>query len=477
VAPETCGIGGDLFALVHRPGWDRPRAVNASGRAGSNADPQVLRSAGLAEIPRDHPLTVTVPGCVDGWAALSSELGALPLADCLVPAIEIATEGFEVSNEQAQAFRLTAAMYSAHPAVRELYPDGEPVERGSIIRRNLLAGTLRSIAQGGRAAFYTGDPADDIVAELDGTITREDLARSHADWVDPISCQVTGYEAWTIPPNSQGYLGPATLAVFEMLEPPPDVDHPLWLHLLIESFRSVAWERDDIVADPDHAPLPADLLLDRARLSRAAATIDRYRTGVWPGVIGRGAGTAYLCVVDDDGMAVSMIQSNYNGTGSAFGAPHCGFLLHNRGAGFSLTPGHPNELRPGKRPLHTLSPTIWTSNRQTRWVIGTRGGSVQPQLVAQVAARAVLGGQELADAQQSPRWTIQDFGPFSEPRLRFEPGVLPGTLTELRGRGHQIEELENLQPAWGPVSIIEVAGDHRATHRDPRVDTTSAVIL
>ena len=477
VAPETCGIGGDLFALVHRPGWERPRALNASGRAGSLADPSVLRSLGLTEIPRDHPLSVTVPGCVDGWAALSSELGRLPLSDVLSPAIEHAGEGFEVSTEQALAFAETAELYSGHAAVGEFYPDGRPVQRGEVVSRPALAATLQTIASSGRDAFYRGDPAADIVAELDGLISHEDLAPDHADWVEPISCEVADSTAWVIPPNSQGYLGPATLAVFEMLGPPADPDDPDWWHLLVEAFRAVAWERDDLVADPDHAPLPPHLLLDPERLARAAAAVDRGRAGTWPIGLGSASGTAYLCVVDEDGMAVSIIQSNYYGTGSAFGARRGGFLLHNRGGGFTLTPGHPNELLPGKRPLHTLSPTLWTAGARATWVIGTRGGAVQPQLVAQVAARTVLAGSTLESAQTAPRWTAEEFGPFSASRLRVEPGVPGATLSALRDRGHVIEEVASPQPGWGPVSIIRVDGSDLDTQRDPRVDTTSAVVV
>ncbi len=477
VAPETCGIGGDLFALIHRPGWERPLALNASGRAGSNADPETLRSLGLAEIPRDHPLTVTVPGCVDGWATLSAELGVLGLADCLQPAIGLAEEGFEVSTEQAKAFRLTASIYSKNPAVHEFYPDGDVVSAGDVVHRFPLATTLQAVASDGRDAFYRGDPAREIVSELNGTITHEDLARSHADWVTPISCDVAGNTAWTIPPNSQGYLGPASLAVFEMVGPPDDPDDPDWLHLLIEAFRSVAWERDDVVADPDTAPLPASLLLDHGRLQRAAATVQRDRTGIWPQSMGSESSTAYLCVVDADEMAVSIIHSNYWGTGSAFGVPRGGFLLHNRGAGFTLTLGHPNELLPHRRPLHTLSPTLWTHGVRPRWLIGTRGGSVQPQVVAQIAARAVIAGQELDVAQSAPRWTISDHGPYSTPRSAIEPGVSSSTLDELRRRGHRIEELPDRQPGWGPVSIIEVSPDGLRTAADPRVDTTKAMVF
>ena len=286
------------------------------------------------------------------------------MSECLAPAIEHASEGFDVSTEQAGAFLAQASFYAGQQAVREFYPGGAPVVRGDIVKRPALAATLRSVGEEGRDAFYLGNPAQDIVEELDGLMTHGDLARSHADWVSPISCAVGGMSAWTIPPNSQGYLGPATLAVFEMLGPPSDPADPDWWHLLIEAFRSMAWERDDLVADPDHAPLPAHLLLDPARLGRAAETVDRAATGVWPRRMGSESSTAYMCIVDDEGMAVSIIQSNFEGTGSAFGAGTSGFLLHNRGSGFSLTPGHPNELQPGKRPLHTLSPTLWTRDRR-----------------------------------------------------------------------------------------------------------------
>ena len=186
MAPETCGVGGDLFALVHRPGWAVPKGLNASGRSGSNADPSMLRSAG-GEIPRDHPLSVTVPGCVDGWAELSAELGVLDLAACLAPAIDHATTGFEVSNEQAGAFQATMSMYLGHQAVEEFYPGGRPVTAGQVVRRPRLARTLDVIASDGRDGFYQGQAAEDIVEELGGIITHDDLASNHADWITPIA--------------------------------------------------------------------------------------------------------------------------------------------------------------------------------------------------------------------------------------------------------------------------------------------------
>lgn len=476
VAPETCGLGGDLFALIHQPGWDRPRALNASGRAGSGANANTLRSEGHTGVPRDHPMTVTIPGCVDGLVALSESHGRQPFEQALTPAIELASDGFEVSTEQADAFSRTAEMYRGNPAVADFYPEGNPVAKEAIVRRPDLARTLRDLAQGGRDAFYRGPPGEDIVAALGGTIAHEDMEDPQAEWVDPISVELAGLQAWTLPANTQGYLGPATLSIFEMLQPSENTDDPAWWHLLIEAYRCMAWERNDVIADPDHAPLPPELLLDRARLERAAATISPDVAGVWPDRLGAASGTAYLCVADGAGMAVSIIQSNYRGTGSAFGAARSGFLLHDRGGGFSLTPGHPNEMAPGKRPLHTLSPTLWTDGTRPRWLLGTRGGAVQPQLIAQVGARGILHSDDLTRAQEAPRWTVQDFGPGSPPQLFLEPDTPETVVDGLRSRGHHVDLLDDPQPSWGPVSIIELDGDTRHAAADPRVDTTTALV-
>lgn len=476
VAPETCGLGGDLFALVHHPGWDAPRALNASGRAGSGAGPDLVSDFDGVNVPGDHPLAVTIPGCVDGLDTLARDLGTIPLAEALTPAIEIARAGFEVSAEMAGAFDRLQGVYRDNPAVSDMYPDGRPVGEGEMVRRPALAETLEDIAAGGREAFYTGRAGDDIVEATRGIITRDDLRQSQADWIEPIGVPVAGHVAWTIPPNSQGYLGPGALAVFEMLDPPRDPGNPLWWHLLIESYRCLAWERDDIVADPGTAPLPNHLLIGRERLARAASTVSRERAGVWPDRIGSLTSTAYLCVADADDTCVSMIQSNYRGTGSPFGAARSGFLLQDRGSGFSLNKGHPNVVAPGKRPLHTLAPTLWTLGREPRWLLGTRGGAVQPQLVAQVGARAIIGAQTLEQALAAPRWTISDFGPGSTPSLRIEPGAPDDVLDDLRTRGHRLTELDGPQPGWGPMSMIQMDPNGKNAGADPRVDTSRSLV-
>ncbi len=474
VAPETSGLGGDLFALVHQPGWDRPRALNSSGRAGSNADGSALASQGLRSIPADDPLVVTVPGCVDGLLTLSRELGRLPFGDLLQPAIELAANGYPASTELSQAFTGQANRYRHNPAVKGMYPAGSPVAPGDRVLRPELAGTLGTLAEtGNRDSFYLGVPGEDIVAALGGTITIGDLAQDQAEWVDPIGVEVFGHTAWTMPPNSQGYLGPATLGVFEMLDPPHDPEDPRWWHLLIESYRSLAWERDDLVTDPGTTPLPAEMLADRGRLARLAETIGE-RAGSWPTTPHRVSGTAYMCTADEDGMGVSIIQSNYYGTGSRFGAERSGFLLHDRGRGFTLTPGHANQVLPGRRPMHTLSPTLWTRGSEPGWLIGTRGGDIQPQLVAQLAARIIWSGAEPGAAQAMPRWSTADFGPASASQVRVEPGV-PAVVDDLRRRGHEVGVVDGPQGGWGPMSVIGFDDDRRVAAADPRVDTTTAL--
>jgi len=426
-------------------------------------------------VPADHQLAVTVPGCVDGLVGLSDRFGSMPLRGCLEPAITLAVEGFEVSSEQARAFKIKSAVYAENPAVSCFYPDGTPVEAGQIVTRGDLARTLEGIAEGGRDAFYLGTAGEDIVDALSPYVRPEDLEVEQHDWVDPLAVDIGDDTAWTIPPNSAGFLGPATLAVFLRLDPPSDPTDPLWWHLLIEAHRSLARERDRVVADPGTAPVQAEELVSPERLDRAATRVSRAHAGAWPTPPATSTGTAYMCVTDRDGLSVSIINSNYYGTGSPFGATRSGFLLQDRGRGFSLVPGHANELAPNKRPAHTLSPTLWTNRDMTSWLLGTRGGEIQPQLVAQLAARAIVGGDDLDQAQAAPRWSMTEYGPGDSSSVSLEPGS--GVERALTDLGHHVVTRDSLQPGWGPMSIIARRGEEVQAASDPRVDTATAVVI
>lgn len=466
VAPETCGIGGDLFALVWLPGESSPLALNASGRAGQGADPALL--AGLDSIPTDHPLAVTVPGCVDGWHALMDRFGTRPLAELVEPAIELATEGFPASTELARAFGSLRGSLDQE-AGRGIYTGGDPPTIGARVTRPALATSLEAAAHS-RNAFYLGHPGTAIREAVGGLIHESDLRRSQAGWVTPISVDVFGRTGWTMPPNSQGYITLAAARILMMTGAPVDN-----AHYQIESYRAAAASRSEILAE--HGPMPDDALLDGDRLASLAGRIDADRAGDWGTWVPLPAGTEYHCVVDRNGMAVSFIQSNYHGVGSGIGAGGAGFFLHDRGAGFTLADGHPNQLAPGRRPAHTLSPTIWSHEGRLDALLGTRGGDAQPQILLQVAAAVFAGGSSPTAAQALARWNVRGFDPGDPPTVRLEPG-LAHAASDLTEAGHEVTVMEQPQRGWGPVSLITVsAAGLRTGAPDPRVDTASVGVL
>ena len=474
VLPDTCGPGGDLFALVHIPGEAAPRTLNSSGRAGSGVSADELRDMGHGEIPLRSPWSITVPGCVDGWYALSDELGELSVAECLAPAIGVARNGFPVSSELASSMTRLQDMIGNQGSSLPFYPEGQPAAAGSEIVRPRHADTLEAVASGGRDAFYGGDVGDEIVKATGGAITPDDLAVSQSEWVKPASLDVFGRTGWTIPPNSQGYLTLATLWIFEYLDPPSNPGDPRYHHLLIESYRSVAWERARFATEPATAPLSTEELLAPERLEAIAETISKSSIGRWPQPPAAPAGTAYMAASDPSGMAVSYIQSNYWGIGSGLSAGSTGVFLHNRGAGFNLIPGHPNEFIAGHRPMHTLAPTLWTRNGELDLVLGTRGGDQQPQFLAQFAAHHFRAGLCTDDSQSMPRWNMAQPEPGTDSFLTIEPHFPSKVVEALRNIGHVVEDGEPWNAGYGPISAIDLAGENKAS-ADPRVSTSAAL--
>ena len=284
-----------------------------------------------------------------------------------------------------------------------LYPDGAPAPAGSTIRRTRLARTLRELASHGRDALYSGEVGAGITKASLGSVTADDLAVDQAEWIEPARLDVYGTTAWTIPPNSQGYLTLASAWITERLDWSRDPDDPAFAHACIEAYRAMAWERDDLVSDPATAPLAPSELLSVERLAERATSLSADATTPWPAIARRPGGTAFMCTLDSGGMGVSFIQSNFHGIGSGLSAGATGVFLHNRGAGFNLFEDHPNEYRPGNRPLHTLAPTLWTRDDRLALILGTRGGHQQPQLLAQVAAFLLHGGDTPPQAQLRPR--------------------------------------------------------------------------
>jgi len=474
VAPDTCGIGGDLFALIHRPGDTKPLCLNASGRAGSGVSAAKLRET-ESEMPYRHPWTITVPGCVAGWVELAATHGELPLAMSLGPAVELATNGFPVSPELAASLARLAGMIGGQSSAEALYPGGSAPAAGDSITRPDLAATLLAIADGGPDAFYRGRVADAIVAVTDGGLTVDDLAAASVDWVEPIGIDVFGLTGWTVPPNTQGYIALAALWLFEKLRPPTDPADPAYTHAAIEAYRAMAWERDDLVADPDTAPTDPSQLLATSRLAGRLESLSMDGVAQWPAPTPAPGGTAYLCTRDSNGVGVSLIQSNFAGIGAGISADGTGVFLHNRGGGFTLKEGHPNELTPGRRPLHTLAPTIWTAGDELRMILGTRGGQYQPQLLIQLAAHLLYSDAPRALGQPLPRWQVDGWAPGETPLVKIEERTSRPIVEGLEARGHTVERVGDWNQGWGPMSVIAVDDDGVYASADPRVSTSAAL--
>ncbi len=400
VGPHLCGMGGDLFALVHVDG--RVHALNASGRAGSGIDADHLRSGGHTVMPFRHDMaSVTVPGCVDGWIALHDRFGSLDLDTLLAPARRLAADGFPASA------LLVAMVTTFDDADRaELSEIAEQVSRqGGRVRRPGVALTMAGIAAHGRASFYRGAFGDGLMELGDGQFVDADLVANQADWVDPLVGRAFGVDLHTIGPNSQGYLTLGAAGLASRLDVPANPDEATWAHLLIEASIAAGRDRPDVLHDGADGNLLLSTIADRL------GEIDPLRAGR-TATTSQPGDTTYLCTAgrtpDGAEMAVSLIQSNASGFGSHIVEPTTGINLHNRGIGFSLDPGHPAELAPGRRPPHTLSPLVATSDGgELAAVFGTMGGDAQPQILLQIAARLFHHRESPSRAITAGRWVLR----------------------------------------------------------------------
>jgi len=465
---NMCGMGGDLFAIVHVAGEAVPAVLNASGRSGSGADPDRLRAEGHTTMPRIGDIrAVPVPGCVDGWVALHARYGRLDLATVLAPAHAYAADGFPVSSAIAAGYERLAA----YPEAGD-YTGGGALRAGTVVRRPGVARTLAAVAAGGRAGFYEGEFGENLLELGGGEYQPADLALVNADWVEPLGIDVWDRRLWTVPPNSQGYLTLASAWMAEGVKLPADPRDPGWAHLLIESSRLAGYDRDAVL----HEHADGAALIAPERLQPRRAAVDSEARAVLPSESYAGGGTMYLCAVDRDRMAVSLIQSNFSGWGSMEIVPGVRIFLQNRGAGFSLEPGHPAEYGPRRRPPHTLAPALVTTPAGALdCVLGTMGGDSQPQILLQILARLYASAQPVADAIASPRWVLSGpemgWSTWTDPhaiRVAVEDAAPDSWFDGLAARGHDVMRAAAGAGAFGHAHAIRVEGDHLAGAADPR---------
>jgi gamma-glutamyltranspeptidase / glutathione hydrolase len=476
-SPHLCGMGGDLFAVVAGPGG-RPLALDSSGFAGAGADPDQLRAEGHTTMPfRGDIRTVTVPGCVDGWLALHAAFGRLPLTEVLAPARDYAADGFPVSPSLAVALPAVGGLADTW-SVAAL----GAVRPGQVVRQPGLARVLEAIAAGGRDGFYAGEAGQGLLELGDGYFAPSDLDRPIARWSPALGAAVWGRQCWTAPPPSQGYLTLASARIASMVGLPEDPQDPAWVHLLVESARQAGWDRLEVLADTSDG----DALLADDRLAPRWAAVHSDRAATLGDAHAAGD-TIATVAVDGQREGVSLLQSNAAGFGAHLMVPGVELLLHNRGIGFSLRPGHPAEYQPGRRPPHTLSPLAVTeADGSLTAVAGTMGGDAQPQILLQLLARFLVARDDPAEVVAAPRWMLTSPDPsgggfdawrrHGRVRVAVEGHAPDAWAAGLAARGHDVV----FAPAFadhrfGHAHLIAVNADHLAGGTDPRARAGGAL--
>ncbi|HXQ73835.1 MAG TPA: gamma-glutamyltransferase [Pyrinomonadaceae bacterium] len=409
--PMMTGIGGDAFMLVYWSKTKELKGLNASGRAPKALNLDYFARKKITRMPEFGMETITVPGAFDGWVTLLEKYGTMKLADVLGPAIECAENGFPVMEKTAEDWNAEVTRLKQNPAAAANYLiEGRGPRAGEIFRNPNLARTLRTLALGGRDAFYKGEIAQAIVDYCEkngGFISLADLAAHNSEWVEPISANYRGYTVYEIPPNGQGLTALLTLNILEgfdlaALSAQPD----RYYHTLIEATKLAFADRNRYIADPAFSKVPVSELLskDYAAKRRSLIRPNKALDSPPPGDINVGSDTTYFTVVDKDGNAVSFINSLFDAFGSGIVAGDTGIVLQNRGTSFSLDRTHPNHLEPGKRPFHTIIPAMVFKDNELFMSFGVMGGGIQPQGHVQVLVNLIDLGMGLQQSLDAPRY-------------------------------------------------------------------------
>lgn len=465
--PQMTGIGGDCFVLFTSPGDGSVHALNGSGRAPKGLSADALRAAGNSTVPVGGAPSVTVPGAIDAFCRLSADWGRVGLDRVLAPAIHYAEAGVPVAPRAAFDWARDAAVLQGR--ARDLYMiEGSPGRVGQVFKAPAQAEVLRRIALDGRRGFYEGDVAEDMVSALraaGGTHTSEDFAATSCDYTDPIMGTYKGAELWEHPPNGQGataILLTNILSRFDL----PALD-PLGaerIHIEAEATKLAYNARNRILADPDHtARLEHMLATDTAAQLAALIELDRAMPDPAPLTEAIHRDTIYITVVDRDLMKVSLIYSIFNGFGSGLASDKYGILFQNRGAGFNLIPGHPNEAGPCKRPMHTIIPGMLGDGIRITTPFGVMGGQYQSTGHARFLSNIVDFGMDPQSAIDSPR----AFATNGE--LQVECGYPDTVRVALSDKGHNVVVPDK---AIGGAQAIRVAYDSGILEgaSDPRKD-------
>lgn len=464
VEPTNNGIGGDLQALV----WDgrRVHALMAAGRSprGWTRD----RFDGLERMPLRGWDSVVVPGAVSGWIELWRRFGRLPLEKIIEPAVTYARDGFLVSPLTAGGWSWAAKAFAGcSDFLATFAPGGRAPRAGERFACPEQARTLRLIARSRGEAFYRGEIATRIARvarDAGAALDADDLAQHRADWVEPLETDFAGCRIVEMPPPTQGVAALMAMGIARSLRlAPASPDAPEWTHAQIEAMKLALADAYEHVGDPAWMRTSTAALLDPTRLGQRALRIDPARARPMPPEALHRGGTVLLTAADRDGLMVTLIQSNFYGFGSGIVIPGTGIALQNRGHGFVLTRGHPNEAGPSKRPFHTIIPALALRGGEGLMSFGVMGGAMQAQGHFQIASRVLLFGQNPQAALDAPRWRVGDEG-----QTLVEQTMAPESVEALRALGHDVRAAPSNEFGGGQI-ILRLDGGWCAAS-DPRKD-------
>lgn len=466
VEPVMNGIGGDMFALVWHGG--QLHGLNSSGRSPAAWTPDHFK--GRDKMPSTGWDTVTVPGQVAGWKALSKRFGKLPFARLFAPAIGYAQDGFMVSPQIARQWAAQVPVLINEPGFREAFTRaGRAPQAGERWRFPEQAATLQAIAESDGESFYRGALAERIAhfaSQTGGVLRASDLAAHEAQWVTPIQQTFRGYTLHEIPPNGQGLAALIGLGILDRFDlEAMGRDSADFYHVSVEAMKLAFADLHRHVADPASMQVSAAALLDPSYLAERAALINMDRAAAPGAGLPKTGGTVYLASADAAGTMVSFIQSNYRGFGSGVVVPGTGISLHNRGEGFNLQPGHANCVAPNKKPMHTIIPGFVTRGGAPVMALGVMGGSMQAQGHVQMMARLAVFGQNPQAMSDAPRFRVEP-GPI----LNVEAHLPADVVEALRARGHQVAVAPRDSLEFGSAQLIYKADAGYIAASDSRRD-------
>ena len=461
IEPSMNGLGGDLLAIVYDAKTKRIYGLDSTGRSAYAATPAEFARRGITEMPGSGPLAVDVPGVVEGWHQLLTRFGTIPMAKAIKAALTYARDGFPVAELMANEWRDSEPRLAADPATAATFlPGGKVPAHGGIFANPRLARTLETIAAEGRDAFYNGSIAHAIVADIksrDGLLELRDFADHKADWVDPISTSYRGCDVLEMPPSTQGFVALEMLNIMEGFDIAALGHNSAdYLHVVSEAKRIAFADRGAHLADRDHMQKGMLQMLvskEYAAARRKEIDLQKASNRHAPGFAGKDRGdTVYLTAADGHGNVVSFIQSLFGSFGAGFVAGDTGITLQNRGAGFTLQAGHPNQIAPHKRPLHTLVPAMIMKDGKPWVSFGVMGGDNQAQAHAQMVANFVDFGMHVQEAGDAAR--MRHLGDA----LALESGIGAGVRRALEAKGHVIVDGRGAMGGYQAICIDQTTG-------------------